>query len=327
MNAAELKAFGTPWDVVDCIEVDDPALPAADEVIVEMQAGPINPAEILLIQGKYAAKPPLPSQLGIEGVGNIIAVGSDITALKEGDQVISLDRTNWAEMCLLKQNQVIKLPSGIDIQQASMLKVNPATALKMLANYVELKPGDWVIQNAANSGVGASLISLAKARGIHTVNVVRRSDLIEPLKASGADVVVVDGEDLATRVKAAVGGGDIKLAIDAVAGEACMRLAECLADEGIVVNYGLLSGKPCMITADQTVFHGISLTGFWLAKVMRSMSMAELQALYAELAQYVIDGTLHVNVEASYPLTEIKQALEHASREGRSGKILVLQNG
>ncbi|HEX5794273.1 MAG TPA: hypothetical protein VFY19_00420, partial [Geminicoccaceae bacterium] len=78
-----------------------------------------------------------------------------------------------------------------------MLKVNPATALLMLRSYVELQPGDWVIQDAANSGVGSNLILLAKADGIRTVNVVRRDTLIEPLAAIGADVVVVDGDDLA----------------------------------------------------------------------------------------------------------------------------------
>lgn len=328
MKVAELTAFGVPEDVVECSEVADPGSPADDEVLVEMAFCPINPAELLLIQGKYASKPPLPARLGIEGAGRVIAVGDAIDDLQAGAAVMSLSRTNWTQQALLKRGQVIKLPAGIDLQQAAMLKVNPATALKMLDDYVELQAGDWVIQNAANSGVGTCLIQLARQRGVKTINVVRRQSLIQPLTRLGADLVVVAGDDLGQRVRAEIGDqAKVKLAIDAVAGPACMQLADCLSDGGIVVNYGLLSGQPCMLTAEQTVFRGLTLTGFWLAKVMQSMAPAELQSLYATLAEHVTNGAIRVAVEKVYPLTEVKQALQHAMREGRAGKILLAPNG
>ena len=326
MLAAQLTAFGHPPEVVDCISLAEPADPGPDQVLVELLAGPINPAEILLIQGRYASRPKLPTGLGIEGVGRVLAVGSDVANLAQGDLVLSLDRQNWAEQRLLGVQQVIKLPPEIDIQQAAMLKVNPATALKMLTDYVTLQDGDWVIQNAANSGVGQSLIQLAKARGLCTVNVVRRESLREPLMRLGADIVLVDNPELAQHVREATEGAAVKLAIDAVAGSACERLADCLGEGGIVVNYGLLSGEACQIRADQTIFKGITLTGFWLAKVMQGMSHTELSDLYADLSQYVLNGTLQVDVEVSYPLAQIKQALEHAMRERRDGKILVRPN-
>jgi trans-2-enoyl-CoA reductase len=241
--------------------------------------------------------------------------------------VMSLGRANWAERLVLKAGALVKAPAGTDVAQLAMLKVNPATAHLMLCGPVSLSPGDWVIQNAANSGVGVNLIRLAKARGLKTANVVRREELIEPLRAIGADAVVVDGPDLAEKLAAATGGAAIKLAIDAVAGAATERLADCLADDGTVVNYGLLSGAPCQVRADQTVFKGITLTGFWLAKAMRAMSSDALAALYGELMPRLADGSLHVDVEASYPLTEVKAALAHAAREGRGGKVLLAPNG
>ncbi|MFO1352215.1 MAG: zinc-dependent alcohol dehydrogenase family protein [Gammaproteobacteria bacterium] len=323
MKVAQLNAFGHPPEVVECIEVTDVGAPAADELVVAMEACPINPAEILLIQGRYASRPKLPARLGIEGVGRVLAVGADVHQIKAGERVISLDRANWAERCKLKAEQVVKLPAGIDVQQAAMLKVNPATALKMLEDYVDLKAGDWVIQNAANSGVGYCLIRLAKARGLRTINVVRRASLVESLQKMGADVVLVEGDDLGQRMRAATGGFDARLAIDAVGGRATLHLADCLAEGGIVVNYGLLSGEPCMIGAEQTIFRGITLTGFWLAKVMRGMSHVALEAMYQRLAERVIDGTLYVPVEATYPLEQVKQAVAHAAREGRDGKVLL----
>jgi mitochondrial enoyl-[acyl-carrier protein] reductase / trans-2-enoyl-CoA reductase len=159
------------------------------------------------------------------------------------------------------------------------------------------------------------------------VNVVRRESLTRPLSVIGADVVVVDGDDLAERVRQATGGAPIRLAIDAIGGAMVLRLADCLAEGGTVVNYGLLSGEPCRLGAHHTIFKGITLTGFWLQKALTAMARPDLEALYADLAARVADGTLRVEIEATYPIEEIKAALAHAEREGRSGKILVLPNG
>lgn len=327
MKIVRFSAFGVPQEVSDCVEVDDPGAPADDEIVIEIEAFPINPADLLTIQGRYAVRPPLPATLGAEGVGRIVAIGTAVTGLAAGDRVINLGRDNWAQRLRIKAAQAIKAPHGVDLLQLAMLKVNPATALLMLRNYVALAPGDWVIQDAANSGVGTNLIRLAKAEGFHTVNVVRREELIEPLKAIGADVVVLDGDDLGGQVRDAAGGAKIKLAIDAVAGEACIRLADCLADGGTVVNYGLLSGKPCMLTGHQVVFRGITLTGFWLAKFLTTAPAADIRGLYGDLLQRVADGSLQVEVEATYAIEDIKQALAHAGREGRGGKVLVTPNG
>ncbi len=127
--------------------------------------------------------------------------------------------------------------------------------------------------------------------------------------------------------RAACGSESSRSNIDAVAGAATERLADCLAEEGTVVNYGLLSGDPCQLRADQTVFKGITLTGFWLAKQMRTMKSAALAALYSDLIARIADGSLHVDVEAAYGLEDIKMALDHASREARSGKVLITPNG
>ena len=181
MKYAELTRFGIPWEV--CRMVEGPALgsPGPGEVNIKVEAGPINPAELLLIEGKYASRPPLPARLGIEGVGTITAVGEGVNELALGDRVMSLGRTNWAEEIQVSSGAVVKVPKDADVQQLSMLKVNPATAMFMLERYVNLKPGDWVIQNAANSAVGRYIIQLAKTKGVKTLNVVRRTELVEEL--------------------------------------------------------------------------------------------------------------------------------------------------
>ena len=104
-------------------------------------------------------------------------------------------------------------------------------------------------------------------------------------------------------------------------------MAACLAEGGTIVNYGLLSGKPCTLDAYQVVFRDITLTGFWLAKLMRSMQPKQIKDMYAELSHYFTNGTLNVAVEARYGLEEIQQAMAHAKRESRSGKVLLRPNG
>ena len=323
MHVAELAAIGPAHEVVRVVEVADPSAPAGDEIVVRMRACSINPADLLLIEGKYASRPEISSRLGIEGVGIVESVGADVSHLSPGDTVLSLGRTNWAERVVLKGTQAVRLPADIDVEQAAMLKVNAATAYRMLQDYVELGPGDWVIQNAANSGVGINLIRLAAARGVRTVNVVRSVDLIEPLMDQGADVVVVGGDDLAERVHAATGNAEIRLAIDAVAGPAVSQLADCLASGGVIVNYGLLSGQPCEISADHLVFNGLTLTGFWLAKIAGALSYTELSEMYSALADRVMDGTLNVPIEARYPLNRLPEALLHAGTYGRNGKVVL----
>ena len=327
MKVVQINAFGTPHEVASCVEAPDPGPPGEDEITVEVEAFPINPADLLTISGTYATRPDLPAVPGAECVGRVREAGAAVTGLGVGDRIMPLSRNNWCQLRQVPAALTVKLPGDADPLQLAMLKVNPATARLMLRNYVDLKPGDWVIQDAANSGVGTLLIQLAKADGIHTVNVVRRPELIEPLKALGADVVLVDGEDLAERVKAETDGAGIGLAIDAVGGSLCDRLAACLVDGGTIVNYGMLSGRNCELSAWRTVFHGITLTGFWLQPALTSMAPAEIAALYSDLARRIAEGTLHTQVEATYPIEEIKAALEHAGREGRGGKILVTPNG
>jgi trans-2-enoyl-CoA reductase len=337
MKIAELTAIGPAEQVVHCVEVPDIGAPGPGEVAVDMLACPINPADILQIEGGYATRPITPCRIGAEGVGRVRAVGREVNGIAVGDLVINLARDNWVAAQILPASGVIRLPAGIDIQQAAMLKVNAGTAACMLSDFVDLGPGDWVIQNAANSGVGADVIRLARRAGYRTVNIVRRDNAVDPLRALGGDVVLVEGPDLPARVANAIsdatgdtgaetGGAAPRLALDAVAGQGVVQLADCLADGGVVVNYGLLSGKPCQITADQLIFRDIKLVGFWRGKSLQTQTYAKISSLYDDLAKCTLDGTLAVEVEATYPLSRIGEALAHAKREGRSGKVLLLPN-
>jgi NADPH:quinone reductase-like Zn-dependent oxidoreductase len=327
MKAAVLERYGQPEEVVRCVEVQDVGRPESDEVVFDVLAFPINPADISMCKGNYRLRPTLPATPGAECIGRVTAVGSRVSHVKPGDLVITLQRENWAQQRRVPGDDVIPVPSAIDVQQGAMLRINPATALLLLTDIVDLKPGDWVIQNVANSAVGRLVIRLARARGIKTINVVRRQALFGELDTLGADTCAVDGPDLADTVKSLTGGGSIRLGLDAVSGRATARLASCVGEGGVVCNYGSMSGEDPVMARSALSVGGVSLVGFTLGRALARRSLPEIRAIYADLGEQVLKGTLFAPVEKVYPIEEINAALAHAQRGERSGKILVTPHG
>jgi len=327
MKQALLERYGEPAEVVRCAETPDVGAPGAGEVVFDVLAFPINPADLSMCRGTYRLRPPLPATPGAECVGRVTAVGSGVSHVKAGDLVINLQRENWAQRRRVKAADVIAVPSGLDLRQAAMLRINPATALLLLTDVVGLKPGDWMIQNVANSAVGRLVIALARQRGIKTVNVVRRDSLFAELGALGADVCVVDGPELAETVKAKTGGAPVRLGLDAVSGRATARLSACVGEGGVVCNYGSMSGEDPVMSRTALISGGQTLVGFILGRALAPRSLEQVRTLYADLAQQTLDGTLSAPVEKIYPIEDIKPALAHAQRAERGGKILVAPNG
>lgn len=206
-----------PQDVIEAVSFEAPELQEG-EVLLEMIAAPINPSDVLTLTGEYGMLPPLPAIGGNEGVAKVVKHGGNVTAPEIGQTILlPIGIGTWATHIVAKAKTLIPLPNEADPIQLSMITINPPTASLMLSEFVDLEAGDWVIQNAANSGVGSYLIALAKLRGLKTVNVVRRESLVEPLLAAGADVVLVDGfidgQSLAQRVAQATDNAVIKLVL------------------------------------------------------------------------------------------------------------------
>jgi trans-2-enoyl-CoA reductase len=327
MKQVLIEKYGTPWEVARCADVPDVGAPAADEVVFDVLAFPINPADMWFCRGSYRLKPPLPATPGAECVGRVTAVGASVKHVKSGDLVINLQRENWAQKRKVKGDDAIPLPAGIDLRQAAMVRINPPTAQLMLSDFVDLKGGDWVIQNVANSAVGRLLIVLAHQRGLRTVNVVRRPELAAELKQLGADLVIVDGDDLAGRVAPETGDASIKLGVEAIGGAATGRIVECVGTDGTVVHYGSMSGEDPRAGRSNFIYRGVRLTGFMLGRFLAKRSPQKIREIYADLADQVMAGKLGAPVDTVYSIDKIKDALAHADKGGRNGKILVSPNG
>lgn len=327
MKAVQFASYGKPSEVCSAVDLPEPPPPGAGEVQVQLEFAPINPSDLVYIEGNYGVRPKgFPALAGGEGVARVVAVGAGVKHLTTGDRILTLlggVMGSWRQRANLSAATLFSLPKKLESQQASMIGVNPPTALLMLTEFIQLQPGDWIVQNAANSAVGQLVIKLCKSFGWKSASVVRRDSLIAPLTAIGADLVVVDGPEMAATVRAATGGKGARLGIDAIGGEATLRLGKAVRNGGVVVNYGLLSGKPCQLDAAELIFRDVSLKGYWLQRFLTQAGPDKVIATYDKLATMIADGTLAVEIEKIYPLTECQAALAHAAQEGRNGKILL----
>lgn len=326
MKQILIDAYGAPEQVARCAEIADVGAPGPGEVVFDVLYFPINPADLAFCRGQYRMRPPLPATPGAECVGEVIAVGAGVSGVAVGDRVINLQRENWTQRRRVPARDVIVLPTGVDPKQAAMLRINPPTARLLLTDVVALAPGEWVLQNVANSAVGRLVIRMARARGWKTVNIVRRKALFDELTALGADACVLEGDDLAQQVQAATGGASIRLGLDAVGGAATTLMSACIADEGTVCHYGSMSGQEAVIPRHALIYRGVTLTGFMLGRFLARHPAEHVQAIYRELAADMLAGTVDAPIDGIHPIEDIRAALIHAQQGGRSGKVLVQAN-
>ena len=321
MRQVRFARPGSPAEVVEIVEREEPGLSEPDDVLVAIDLFPINPADLLTLQGHYPRVDAEAETLGVEAMGRIEAVGSGVTDLTVGDRVILLSGDNWVERKVVKSHETIRVPLDADRFASAALKVNPATAA-LLLRFVPLQPGDWIIQNAANSSVGRAVIQMAAERGLRTVNLVRRADVAAELQALGADVVL-DGEVLRETVMTATGGVEPRLALDGVAGASTDRLAACLAPGATVVVYGAMSGEAVALNPGSLVFHDVVVRGFWLTRYLATAPRSEIVQLYADVQRILSRLQAPPKVAAVYPADEIKAAVAQAVAAESGAKVFV----
>lgn len=300
--------------------------PRAGEMRVRLLFSPINPADINFIQGVYGQKPQFPApQVGLEGCGRVeVSHSADFAA---GDTVILLSGIGtWSRYLTAPSSCFLKLNAAIPSEQAAMLKVNPLTALRLLSDFVSLQPGDWIVQNAANSGVGRCVIQIARLMGLKTINFVRRSQSrLAELMALGADLVVDEEEpDVIRRTLATIGeSGRPLLAANAVGGDSALRLMDLLAPGGTLVTYGAMSRQSLKVPNSFLIFKDIQLKGLWVTRWLEQASRAQVEATYSQLAAWMANGGLVQTIDSIYPLTQVRTAVARAQQEFRSGKVLL----
>ena len=337
MKMLQHDRFGPPDEVLELLDQNLPP-PGPHEVTIRVEAASLHIGDLKNIEGEKIMvrnvtggdnlHVDLPQVPGIEGVGRITAVGEDVQEFAIGDRVLLPAQCgSWREELNADAARLHRAPEGDAVQLALM--INAFTAEFALRDLAPLQPGDWFVQNAANSNVCRVIIQLAKTRGIRTANIVRRESVRDELYALGADAVILEGADLPRRLREATGGAKLMIGLDSIAGDATGLLAECLSDDATVANVGLMSGEPCKIPSWILMYKRTRIVGYYAGYNIAARTRDEQREIIGELARLIGNGTLRAKVAATYPLSEYKEAVRHAARGGsdRDGKIVFVMDG
>jgi len=321
-KAIRYHEFGKPEEVLKLESIEMPK-PKSGEVRVKLLAAAINPSDFGMIAGSYGSLRELPAVAGREAVGEVDALGDGVDRLKVGDRVrFPSEAGAWQAFTCAPESELFTVSKELPIDQLALSFINPPTAYCLLKTIVDLEPGDWVLQNAGNSAVGIAVIQIAKAFGLRTISQVRREELIEPLKALGADQVVMEGSGWTKSISEMTGGGAIRLALNSIGGNSAIDQIKVLGDGGTQVTFGGMVGEPVRFPTRYLIFNDIRMAGFWWDRWIRDHGAIEYQRVMDAVYAMMTDGPLELEVAASYELENFAEAIKHAG-SSRFGKVLL----
>jgi len=323
MRALTHATFGEATDVLDITDLPLPE-PGPGEVRVRTVLSPIHNHDLWTIRGTYGFKPELPAASGTEAVGVVDALGEGVTALQVGQRVAAGGIFGvWAEFFVAKAAALIPVPDGIDDETASQLIAMPFSALSLL-DHLEVKSGDWIVQNTANGAVGRLVAQFAALRGVRVLGLVRRDAGVDELAAIGVhDVVSTERAGWQDAAAAVLGDASPLAAVDSVGGSAAGDLVGLLGEGGTLWSFGAMGSGDLQISSGALIFKDVTVKGFWGSRVSREMDAAKRSALFAELFERVGSGQVALPVEAVFPFEDARAAAAASDTPGRAGKILL----
>ncbi|HEV8061739.1 MAG TPA: zinc-dependent alcohol dehydrogenase family protein [Gemmataceae bacterium] len=320
--------FDETGDPAQVLRVKDVPLPTpgSGEVRVRMLAAPINPSDLLFIRGQYGRRPELPGTAGFEGAGVVEEAGPGLLGrMRVGRRVAVLHGRggSWQEYAIVPSRQVVPVPRALPDEQAACFFVNPATALIMTRSVLRVPRDRWLLQSAAGSALGRMIIQLGKHYGFRTMNVVRRREQADELKALGADAVIcTQDEQIEKRVMELTKGEGVPYAIDSVGGATGSALVRSLGHRGRMIVYGTLAEEPLQFDSRLLVVGQKRLEGFWLSEWTREQGTVTMLRLFKKLARLMTTGVIATNIGKSFGIDQFAEATRLAAEPGHQGKVL-----
>lgn len=323
MKAVVFEQTGAPCDVLKLTQVPTPE-PGEGEVRVKMLASPINPADLLFINGAYRIKPQLPQIAGLEGVGIIDKV-QDGSPFNMNALVAFRHKGLWAEYAIVPENKLILLPDNFPVGKGSQLSLNPVTAYALLEE-AGLQQDDWLLINAGNSAVSKIIIQLAKLRGIPTIVVTRNEKETEGLDLIGATKVLrAQSGNLTEKILEITGHKGVACVLDAVGDQLLSELLTVMAPFGKVISYGLLGKGNVSYHNATVIFKNLTITGFgidaWLSR-----KGDDVRNIYSSLVEAIAKPEFQMPVAAVFPMADFCKAFEYQKSNANTGKVLISIN-
>ena len=305
-------------------EVAEPE-PGDGEVLIRLRYASLNPADRLLIEGKYPGAGDLPLTVGRDGSGTVEKSGEG-SRFKAGDEVIVLRseigitrQGTLAEFVAPPESVVAHLPKGWTMEEGAAAPLVYLTAWKALVVQGGLRQGQSVLVTGASGGVGIASIQLAKALGAKVIALSRSEQKRRQLEELGADAALDDGaSDLSEKVRAAIGGKGPDVIIENLGGE---RLEQHIGMANLnarVMVIGLLAGRMSRINMGQVLFKQVRIEGVHVGKLVP----AQAQDAWRRIVDTLAAAGARPIIEKIFPMDQVQEAFEHLAG-GHMGKVLV----
>lgn len=312
---------GFPNEVLKIEETTVPQ-PKPHEVLIKVTARNINPSDIMFIRGMYGITPRLPSSAGFEAVG-IIERSDEKTTIQVGAKVVFTAIGTWKEYVCIPAAMAIPVPPQMPDEIACQAFVNPLTAYAMVESS-GLQSGDWLLITAGASAFGKLAIQFAKKKGIKVACTVRQEDQKTYLLELGADLVVNTETEKLQKIIMETTGEGVHVVFDAVGGVLGARALASLRAGGKMLVFGLLSLENIPLNSGLLIFKNLKVEGFWLTTWIESLSPEARQEAFKTVFSHLLGQSVKLDVAASYPLEQFREALEAYEKGGRNGKILLV---
>ncbi len=301
--------------------------PGPGEVRLRVETIGLNRSEALFRAGLYPHLPKLPTLMGYEGVGVLEALGAGVEGYKVGERVCVMPTYRlgeygiYGEQAIVPARSLTPPPPGLSTVEAAAVWMQYLTALGII-EVAHATVGDFVLIRAASSSVGLAAIQLANWTGAIPIAATRKSDKTAALKAHGAKhVVATDEGDYVEEVRRITGGKGARIVFDPVGGPEIEKLAQCAAEEGIVMIYGSLSGQPTPYPHWSAAMKGLSLRGWVHSSISgKPERFARCRDL---ILRGISAGHLRPVIAKTFPLSQIVEAHRYLESNQQMGKVVV----
>jgi NADPH2:quinone reductase len=321
MQAIQILQTGGP-EVLTLKDLPDPQ-PAAGQALIRIEASGVNFIDTYFREGRYPAQ--LPYTLGQEAAGTVVSVAGDVTSVKAGDRVAWCGVPGtYATLAVAPADRLVKIPDGISTEQAAAAILQGMTAHYLVHSTYALKPGDTTLIHAGAGGTGLLVIQMAKRLGAHVITTVSTEAKAALARKAGADdVILYTQEDVVARVKEITGGKMLPVVYDSVGKSTFDDSLRCLHPRGMLVLFGGASGAvPPFDLIRLSTMGSLFITRPTLKDYIATR--ADLDARAGDVFGWIADGSLHVHIGHTYPLTEAAQAQIDLAGRKTTGKLLLI---
>ncbi len=327
MQAALVNEFAS-YPSAALTEIADP-VPAADEVLVEIHAAPVNYVDLVVFSGGYQFTPPLPYTPGKGPAGIIRGVGSAVTDLRVGDRVLAMaERGGYAELVTVAQQNVYRLPAGMSFEQAAAISLCFDTSWMALRERAHLVAGESVLVLGGSGAVGAATVQLARAMGAGKIIAgVSQPARAQFARRAGADAVIDLSRDplrdtVREQVHAANGGRGVDVVIDPVGGDAFDGALRAINWRGRAVVVGFAAGRIPTVKVNYLMLKNIGICGLQISDY-RTRCPDLMAQCYQELFGFFAAGTLGAQPVTLFPLSEWRAAMHAVERRTTSDRVVL----